>query len=140
MPVRSDDMLVASLSGSRVDIGGVSQVQLRVGPSAATYAMRYERRCTLEGSKAIGMPKKTQTSVGSAKEAEWARLGDFLSRLASGDHKSLYEEVLKTPKKSPDSTRVERLQPSSPSTSRLVILATCQSWMLIILRTPETLI
>lgn len=120
MLARSDEMLVAlaSSSGSRIDI---SVSQLQVGPSVATGSMKYEQGCTLvDGSKAPGMPKKTQTSVGSAKEAEWARLGNFFSRLASGDHKSLYEEVLKTPKKSPDSTRVERFQSSSSSTSRPV--------------------
>ncbi|KAI0705238.1 hypothetical protein BC835DRAFT_563433 [Cytidiella melzeri] len=36
---------------------------------------------------------------GDAKMAEWARLGDFFSKLTSGDYKSLYEEVSKTPKK-----------------------------------------
>ncbi|KAI0339435.1 hypothetical protein BDW22DRAFT_1486891 [Trametopsis cervina] len=41
---------------------------------------------------------KTQLGGQDEKEAEWARLQDFFSRLASGDHKSLYEEVSRTPR------------------------------------------
>lgn len=111
------EMLVASSSGSRTEIG-VSQ--LRVGPSAAVGSMNYGQRCTLDRRESSGMPKKNQTSVGSAKEAEWARLGDFFSRLASGDHKSLYEEVLRSPRKNPDISRVEKVQSTSKSPSRPV--------------------
>ncbi|KAI0083953.1 hypothetical protein BDY19DRAFT_605006 [Irpex rosettiformis] len=68
-----------------------------------------------EGS-VYATPKKI--SPGSAKAAEWARLGDFFSKLASGDHKSLYGEVPKTPRKNPNISRVERFQSQSPSPAR----------------------
>ncbi|KAI0825793.1 hypothetical protein BC629DRAFT_25748 [Irpex lacteus] len=66
-------------------------------------------------STRCGIPKNTTEN---AKAAEFARLGDFFARLVSGDHKSLYEEVSRTPRKKPNVTRSQRLQPESPSPSK----------------------
>lgn len=73
--------------------------------AATATSERYSTQC--------GIPKDTTTE--NAKAAELARLGDFFARLVSGDHKSLYEEVSRTPRKSPNVTRSQRLQSESPS-------------------------
>jgi hypothetical protein len=54
---------------------------------------------------------------GCVKAAELARLGDFFSRLASGDHKSLYNEVTRKPKEV--ATEITKELRRSPSPVRL---------------------